>query len=70
MLGGISVKKEDGTKKNSKEMKQEVQNKIIDIFGKDNFSEPCNDDITDSISAAYTYILMDGKPVEKKKYKH
>lgn len=67
VLGGISVKKEDGTKKNSKEMKQEVQNKIIDIFGKEKFIESYNDDITDSISAAYTYILMDGKPVEKKK---
>nr|DAI46229.1 MAG TPA: RuvC [Caudoviricetes sp.] len=67
VLGGMSVKKADGTKKNSKEMKQEVQNKIIDVFGKDNFKEPYNDDITDSISAAYTYILMDGKPVEKKK---
>ena len=67
VLNGISVKKSDGTKKTSKELKQEVQNKIIDVFGKDNFTEPYNDDITDSISAAYTYILMDGKPVEKKK---
>ena len=67
VLGGISVKKADGTKKTSAELKQEVQNKIIDVFGKDNFKEPYNDDITDSISAAYTYILMDGKPVEKKK---
>lgn len=70
VLGGISVKKSDGTKKNSKELKQEVQNKVIDIFGKDNFKEQYNNDITDSISAAYTYILMDGKPVEKKKRNH
>lgn len=70
VLGGISVKKEDGRKKTSKEMKKEVQNKVIDIFGKDNFKKPYNDDITDSISAAYTYILMDGKPVEKKKCKY
>ena len=67
VLGGMSVKKSDGTKKNSKEMKQEVQNKIIDVFGKNSFVEPYNDDITDSISAAYTYILMDGNPVEKTK---
>ena len=66
VLGGISVKKTDGTKKTSKEMKKEVQNKIIDVFGKENFIEEYNDDITDSISAAYTYILMDGNPVEKK----
>ena len=70
VLGGISVKKEDGTKKNSKELKQEVQNKIIDIFGKEKFIESYNDDITDSISAAYTYILMDGKPLDKKSCKH
>lgn len=70
VLGGITVKKTDGTKKNSKELKQEVQNKIIDVFGKDNFTEPYNDDITDSISAAYTYILMDGQPVKKKKRNH
>jgi crossover junction endodeoxyribonuclease RuvC len=67
VLGGMSVKKSDGIKKNSKEMKKEVQNKIIDIFRKDSFTEPYNDDVTDSISAVYTYILMDGKPVEKKK---
>lgn len=67
VLGGISVKKIDGTKKTSTEMKQEVQNKIIDVFGKNNFVEPYNEDVTDSISAAYTYILMDGKVVEKTK---
>lgn len=67
VLGGIIVKKADGIKKTSAEMKQEVQNKIIDVFGKDSFTEPYNDDITDSISAAYTYILMDGKVVENKK---
>ena len=71
VLGGVKTKKADGTKKTSAEMKQEIQNKIIAIFGKDNFKEPYNDDITDSISAAYTYILMDGKPVEKiKKRNH
>jgi len=67
VLGGIIVKKEDGTKKTGDEMKQEVQNKVIDVFGKENFVEEYNDDVTDSISAAYTYILMDGKPVETKK---
>ena len=67
VLGGISVKKKDGTKKTGDEMKQEVQDKIIDIFGKENFIEEYNNDVTDSISAAYTYILMDGKPIETKK---
>nr|DAH99878.1 MAG TPA: RuvC [Caudoviricetes sp.] len=70
VLGGMSVKKTDGTKKTNKELKQEVQNKIIDVFGKESFTEPYNDDVTDSISAAYTYILMDGNPVEKKKRNH
>jgi crossover junction endodeoxyribonuclease RuvC len=67
VLGGIKAKKEDGTKKTGKEMKQEVQDKVIEIFGKENFIKEYNDDITDSMSAAYTYILMDGLPVEKKK---
>lgn len=67
VLGGVKTKKADGTKKTGIELKKEVQNKIIDIFGKDSFAEPYNDDITDSISAAYTFILMDGKTVEKTK---
>ena len=50
-------------------MKQEVQDKVIEIFGKENFIKEYNDDVTDSISAAYTYILMDGNPVEKQKKK-
>lgn len=69
VLGGIKAKKEDGTKKTGAEMKQEVQDKVIEIFGKENFIREYNDDITDSISAAYTYILMDGQPVEKPKKK-
>lgn len=67
VLGGIKAKKEDGTKKTGAEMKQEVQDKVIEIFGEENFTKEYNDDITDSISAAYTYIVMDGQPVEKKK---
>jgi len=67
ILGGIKIKNTDGSKKTGKQMKQEVQDKIISIFGKDSFFKEYNDDITDSISAAYVYILMDGKPIEKKK---
>ena len=67
VLGKIIMKKSDGTKKTGIELKQEVQDKMIDIFCKDSFKEEYNDDVTDSISAAYTYILMDGKPVEKQK---
>lgn len=71
VLNGIKIKHEDGTKKTGKEMKMEVQQKIINIFGEDRFVKEYNDDVTDSISAAYTYILMDGKPVEKQsKKKH
>jgi len=68
-LGKVTVKKSDGTKKTSDELKKEVQQKMIDVFGKESFAKEYNDDITDSISAAYTYILMDGKPLEKPKTK-
>lgn len=71
VLNGIKIKYEDGTKKTGKEMKMEVQQRVINIFGEDRFIKEYNDDVTDSISAAYTYILMDGKPVEKQsKKKH
>ena len=69
VLGGIKSKNTDGSKKTGKEMKQEVQDKVIEIFGKENFIKEYNEDDTDSISAAYTYILMDGNPVEKQKKK-
>lgn len=67
VLNGIKSKHADGTKKTGKEMKQEVQDKVIEVFGKENFIKEYNDDVTDSISAAYTYILMDGNPIVKQK---
>lgn len=67
VLGGIKIKKEDGTKKTGSEMKEEVAKKIVEIFGVDSFVKEFNNDVTDSISAAYTFILMDGKEIEKKK---
>ena len=69
VLGKIVMKKSDGTKKTGMELKKEVQNKMIDVFGENSFKEEYNDDVTDSISAAYTYIIMDGKQVEKPKTK-
>lgn len=67
VLGGIKTKKEDGTKKTGDEMKEEVSRKIIEIFGVSSFTKDFNNDVTDSISAAYTFFLMDGLEIEKKK---
>ena len=67
VLGGIKAKKSDGTKKTGEEMKKEVSDKIHELFQIQDRIE--NNDITDSISACVTYILMDGKPIEKRKKK-
>lgn len=66
-LGGIKTKKEDGTTKSGDEMKDEVSLKIREIFGDKSFIKEYNNDVTDSISAAYTFFLMEGKEVEKAK---
>lgn len=68
-LNGIKTKKADGTKKTGTEMKQEISDEIINIFGIDSFIKPYNLDITDAISLAITFIRLDGKPPEKKKKK-
>ncbi|MNJ90418.1 Crossover junction endodeoxyribonuclease RuvC [compost metagenome] len=67
VLGGVKTKKDDGTKKTGDEMKAEVSRKIIEVFGASSFIKEYNNDVTDSISAAYTFILMDGKEIEKAK---
>lgn len=67
VLGGIKTKKDDGTKKTGDEMKEEVARKIIEVFGHESFTKDFNNDVTDSISAAYTFVLMDGNEIEKKK---
>lgn len=67
VLGGIKTKNADGTKKDGKQMKMEVQAKVIETFGKNNFiKKSLNDDMSDSISCCMTYCLMDGQEVEKK----
>jgi len=66
VLGGIKQKKEDGTKKTGDEMKEEVSNKIVDIFGEGNFIKPYTFDVTDSLSAIYAFITLKGNPIEKK----
>jgi Holliday junction resolvasome RuvABC endonuclease subunit len=65
-LDGIKNKKEDGTKKTGDEMKQEVAKKIFEIFGVNSFTKQYTLDVTDAASIGYTYLKMDGKPVEKK----
>jgi crossover junction endodeoxyribonuclease RuvC len=68
VLGGIKTKNADGTKKDGKQMKLEVQAKVIETFGKNNFvKKSLNDDMSDSISCCMTYVIMDGQEVEKKK---
>lgn len=69
VLGGVKTKKDDGTKKSGDEMKKEVSDKIVEIFGKSSFHKVYNNDVTDSISAIYTFYLMDGKGIEKPKKK-
>lgn len=69
VLGGIKTKKEDGTKKTGEEMKQEVADKVLEVFGKENFNKEYTNDVTDAISASYCFILMNGEPVTKKKNK-
>lgn len=64
VLGGVKTKKADGTKKTGEEMKQEVSDKLHEMFHIQDKID--NNDITDSISACVTYIIMDGKPIEKK----
>lgn len=60
VLGHIELKKADGSKKTGKELKQEVLKKILDIFGKETFQNGINDDISDSVSAIYTYLQKCG----------
>jgi crossover junction endodeoxyribonuclease RuvC len=68
VLGGIKTKNANGTKKDGKQMKLEVQAKVIETFGKNNFvKKSLNDDMSDSISCCMTYVIMDGQEVEKKK---
>ena len=68
VLNGIKTKNADGSKKDGKQMKMEVQAKVIETFGKNNFvKKSLNDDMSDSISCCMTYCIMDGKGVEVKK---
>jgi len=66
-LGNMTLKKEDGTRKTGDELKEEVSNKIIEIFGKEQFIKPFKNDETDAASAAYVYFKLNGKPIIKEK---
>lgn len=64
VLGGIKVKKDDGSKKTGREMKDEVARKMFEVFGVDSFSrKEYNDDVTDSVSVGYTFFLTNGMEV-------
>lgn len=66
VLGGVKLKKDDGTKKTGDDIKKEVANKVFEVFGRENFVKEFTDDVTDAISAIITFIKKDGKPIEKK----
>lgn len=67
VLGGIKTKKQDGTKKTGDEMKQEVADKIIEIFGLQSFKKDYTSDVTDAISMGVTFVKLDGEPPVKAK---
>ena len=67
VLGGIKTKFSDGTKKSGDDMKNEVKDKVIEIFGQENFKKDYTNDVTDSISAIVTFVKMKGQEIEKKK---
>lgn len=66
VLGGIKAKNDDGSKKSGAQMKLEVQAKVVEILGEHLFIKEYNDDVTDSMSAAITFFMMDGLEVAKK----
>ena len=68
-LDGLKMKKDDGSKKTGDEMKQEVAEKIFEIFGKESFQKEFTNDVTDAISIGVTFIKKDGKEIEKVKKK-
>lgn len=59
-LNGMTMKKTDGTRKTGDELKLEVRDKIIEIFGKQQFNKPYGLDETDAGSAAYVYHKVKG----------
>lgn len=69
ILNGMKRKKENGKKKTAKELKQEVADKIFNIFGKYNFIKDFTDDVTDAASAAVVYWLMNGMDINEFKSK-
>lgn len=62
-LNGMKLKNADGTRKTGEEMKREVMNAVLDIFGKQTFYKDYTDDVTDAISAGVTYVRHDGQGV-------
>lgn len=64
MLNGIKLKKADGTRKTSNDIKIEVQQAVFNLFDNVKFKN-ITDDVTDAVSAVVTYVRLDGKPVGK-----
>lgn len=63
--GSLKLVKEDKTRKTGEELKDEVKRKMIEVFGINSFIKDFNNDVTDSISMAYTFYKMKGMTPEK-----
>jgi Holliday junction resolvasome RuvABC endonuclease subunit len=61
ILGGIKTKNEFGVKKNGKELKKEVEEKVFEIFPKNTFYKKYTDDVTDAISVVIAFVKKNGK---------
>ena len=72
VVEGINLINDNGLKKTGSELKAEVQNAILDIFGKEQFTVPYKTDETDAASAAYIYYKFKGVTIDniKKKQKN
>lgn len=57
----------NGKRKTGKELKLEVQEQILNIFGERQFPKPYDTDETDAASAAYVYYKVKGIDIEKMK---
>ena len=64
VTGGLKLKKADGTRKTSNELKEEVAQAVYNIFHNTTFNN-ITDDVTDAISMVITYKRMNGESIGK-----
>ena len=68
VLEKLTLKKENGEKKTGQDLKEEVANKIFEIFKGYKFENITND-VTDAISIGLCFLDHNGEELEKKKKK-